>query len=59
MLFAEASFQTNFILSILLFMWFVSYVGKKWIAKNPDVKDAANKAAKDTALSLIGRLFRK
>jgi hypothetical protein len=58
MLFAEASFQTNFILSILLFMWFVSHVGKKWIARNPDVKDAANQAARKSVLSLIGKLFR-
>ena len=58
MLFASSA-MTDFVLTIALFMWFVSFFGKRWLAKNPDVKDAANNAAKKSALSLISKLFRK
>ena len=58
MLFAS-SFMTDFVLTIAFFMWFVAFFGKRWLAKNPDVKDAANNAAKNSALSLISKLFRR
>lgn len=54
-----ASFLGDSFFTLLLFMWFVGFVLKHFLSKNPDVKEAANNAAKATVLSLISRIFRK
>lgn len=54
-----ASFLGDSFFTLLLLMWFAGFLLKQFLTKNPDVKDAANNAAKATVLSLISRIFRK
>ena len=53
------SIMSDFLFSMLFVFGFLGFVLKRFLGKNPDVKEAANSAAKNVALSLIGRIFRK
>jgi hypothetical protein len=43
---------------MMLFIAAASYVAKKFGNNNPEIKDAAKKAATTKAISLIARLFK-
>jgi hypothetical protein len=47
------------VLSIAFMFGLGLFFFNRWLKKNPEVGEHANKAAKNTALSLISRLFRK
>ena len=48
----------DFVGYTVLFLAAVIICAKKFAAANPEVKDAANKAAAAKAVQLIGRLFK-
>jgi len=45
----------NGLFTVLIVVAFYSWLAKKFLAKNPNVKDAAQKAASDKIISLIGK----
>jgi hypothetical protein len=56
-----ATFQQvrdNCIMWLIIVIAFYSWVAKKFVANNPDVKNAAKKAAAKKAIGLIGKLLK-
>lgn len=55
--FSDMIHQGTGILFLVVMAWFV--IARKYLKDNPKVKNAANDAAKNTALAILARIFRK
>jgi hypothetical protein len=43
---------------LIIVVGFYSWAAKKYVANNPEVKDAAKKAASEKAMSIIAKLLK-